>query len=82
MPYNFGGDSFHTDVTTEALWAKIERKSTISLQRSNFTYKAKSSISDLFSFVARLYVYVTYGRVLSISEVNFIVGCSACTMSS
>ena len=27
MPYNFVPDSFHTGVTTEALRAKIERKS-------------------------------------------------------
>jgi len=43
---------------------------------------AKSPISDLYSLVARsMEVYDTYG-VLSKSEVNSIVGCSACTMSS
>jgi len=39
MPYNFIADSFHTDVTAEALRAKIERKSTISLQRGHFDPK-------------------------------------------
>ena len=39
MPYNFVADSFHTGVTAEALRAKIERKSTISLQRSHFDPK-------------------------------------------
>jgi len=36
MPYNFVPDSFHTGVTAEALRGKIERKSTISLQRGHF----------------------------------------------
>jgi len=36
MPYNFVPDSFHTGVTAEALRAKIERKSAISLQRGHF----------------------------------------------
>ena len=39
MPYNFVPDSFHTSVTTEALQATIERKSTISLQRGHFDPK-------------------------------------------
>jgi len=39
MPYNFVTDSFHTGVTTEALRAKIERKSTISHYRSHFDPK-------------------------------------------
>jgi len=39
MPYNFVPDSFHTGVTAEALRAKIERKSTISHQRSQFDTK-------------------------------------------
>jgi len=30
MPYNFVPDSFHTGVTAEAIWVKIERKSAIS----------------------------------------------------
>jgi len=29
MPYNFIPDSFHTDVTAEALRAKIDRKTAI-----------------------------------------------------
>ena len=32
-PYNFVPDSFHTAITTEALRAKIDRKSAISVQR-------------------------------------------------
>jgi len=36
MPYNFIADSFHTGVTAEALRAKIDRKSAISLQRGHF----------------------------------------------
>jgi len=39
MPYNFVPDSFHTGVTAEALRAKIERKSTISLQRGHSDQK-------------------------------------------
>jgi len=39
MPYNFVPDSFHTGVTAEALWAKIDRKSTISHQRGQFDPK-------------------------------------------
>jgi len=39
MPYNFVPDSFHTGVTAEALQAKIERKSAISLQRGHFDPK-------------------------------------------
>ena len=39
MPYNFVADSFHTGVTAEALRAKIDRKSTISLQRGHFDPK-------------------------------------------
>ena len=39
MPYNFVADSFHTGVTAEALRAKIERKSAISLQRGHFDPK-------------------------------------------
>jgi len=39
MPYNFVSDSYHTDVTAEALRAKIERKSTISHQRGHFDPK-------------------------------------------
>jgi len=39
MPYNCVPDSFHTFVTAEALRAKIERKSTISLQRGHFDPK-------------------------------------------
>ena len=39
MPYNFTADSFHTGVTTEALRAKIDRKSAISLQRGDFDLK-------------------------------------------
>jgi len=41
MPYNFVADSFHTGVrpTAEALRAKIDRKSAISLQRGHFDPK-------------------------------------------
>jgi len=41
MPYNFVADSFHTDVTAEALRAKIlvDRKSAISLQGGHFDPK-------------------------------------------
>ena len=39
MPYNFIPDSFHTGVTAEALRAKTDRKSAISLQRSHFDPK-------------------------------------------
>jgi len=39
MPYNFVADSFHTGVTAEALRAKIERISAISLQRGHFDPK-------------------------------------------
>jgi len=39
MPYNFVSDSFYTGVTAEALRAKIDRKSAISLQRGHFDPK-------------------------------------------
>ena len=39
MPYNIVADSFHADVTAEALRAKIDRKSVISLQRGHFDPK-------------------------------------------
>ena len=39
MPYNFVAESFHTVVTAEALRAKIDRKSAISLQRGHFDPK-------------------------------------------
>jgi len=39
MPYNLVADSFHTGVTAEALRAKIDRKSAISLQRNHFDPK-------------------------------------------
>jgi len=39
MPYNFVPDSFHTGAMAEALWAKIEQKSTISHQRGHFDTK-------------------------------------------
>jgi len=39
MPYNFFPDSFHTGVTAEALRAKIDRKSAISLQCGDFDPK-------------------------------------------
>ena len=39
MPYNLVADSFHTGVTAEALRAKIDRKSAISLQRRHFDQK-------------------------------------------
>jgi len=39
MPYNFVADSFHTGVTAEALRAKIEQKSAISLHRGHFDPK-------------------------------------------
>jgi len=41
MPYNFVTDSFHTGVTAEALRAKTDRKSAISLQRSHFDPKSQ-----------------------------------------
>jgi len=39
MPYNFICDSFHISVMTEALRAKRDRKSAISLQRGHFDPK-------------------------------------------
>ena len=39
MPYDSIADSFHTGVTAEALRAKIDRKSAISLQRGHFDPK-------------------------------------------
>ena len=39
MPYNFVQNSFHTGVTAEALRAKIDRKSAISLLRIHFDPK-------------------------------------------
>ena len=39
MPYNFVADDFHTGFTAEALRAKIDRKSAISLQRGHFDPK-------------------------------------------
>ena len=39
MRYNFVPDSFHTGVTAEALRAKIDRKSAISLQCGHFDPK-------------------------------------------
>jgi len=42
MPYNFVPDSFHTGVTAEVLRAKIERKSTISLQRGQICWKCSN----------------------------------------
>ena len=39
MPNNFVPDNFHTDVTAEALRAKIDRKSAISHQRGHFDPK-------------------------------------------
>ena len=39
MPYNFVSDSFYTSVTAEALHAKIDRKSAISLKRGHFDPK-------------------------------------------
>ena len=39
MPYNFVPDSFHTAITAEALRAKIDRKSAISLQSGYFDPK-------------------------------------------
>jgi len=39
MPYNFVADCFHTGVTAEALRAKIDRKTAISLQRGHFDPK-------------------------------------------
>ena len=39
MPYNYVADSFHTGVTAEALWVKIDRKSAISHQRGHFDPK-------------------------------------------
>ena len=39
MPYNFVPDSFHTGVTAEALRAKIDQKSAISLRRGLFDPK-------------------------------------------
>jgi len=39
MPYNFVVDSFHTGVTAEALRAKTDRKSAISIQRGHYDPK-------------------------------------------
>jgi len=39
MPYTFVVDSFHTGVTAEALRAKIDQKSAISLQCRHFDPK-------------------------------------------
>ena len=39
MRYNFVAESFHTDVTAEALRQTIERKTAISLQRGLFDPK-------------------------------------------
>ena len=39
MPYNFAADSFDTGVTAEALRAKIERKSVMTLKRGHFDSK-------------------------------------------
>jgi len=39
MPYNIIADSFQTGVTAEALRAKIDRKSAISLQSGQFDPK-------------------------------------------
>jgi len=39
MPYNTVADSFHTGVTTEALRAKTDQESAISLQRGHFDPK-------------------------------------------
>ena len=39
MPYNLVPDTFYTGVTAEALRAKIDRKSAISLQRGQFDPK-------------------------------------------
>jgi len=39
MPYNFITDSFYTGVMTEALRAKIDRKSALSLKRGHFDPK-------------------------------------------
>jgi len=39
MPYNFVADSFHIGVTAEALRAKIDQNSAISLQRGHFDPK-------------------------------------------
>jgi len=41
MPYNFIADSFHAGVTAEALRAKIDRKSAISLQLGHFYPKCQ-----------------------------------------
>jgi len=41
MPYNIVTDSFHTGVTAEALRAKTDRKSAISLQRGHFDPKSQ-----------------------------------------
>ena len=39
MPYNSVADSFHTGVMPDALRAKIDRKSAISLQRGHLDSK-------------------------------------------
>jgi len=39
MPYNFAADIFHTGVTAEALRAKIEQKSAMSLKHGHFDPK-------------------------------------------
>jgi len=55
MLYNFVADSFHTGVTTEALRAKIDRKSAISLQRGHFDPKFQvQRVAPHQSFFAQL----------------------------
>ena len=44
MPYNFIADSFHTGVTAEALRAKIDRKTAISLQHGHFYSKISGTM--------------------------------------
>ena len=47
MPYNYVADSFHTDVTAEALRVKIDRISAISHQRGHFDPKSQQSSVEL-----------------------------------
>ena len=54
MPYNFVPDSFHTGVTAEALRAKIDRKSAVSLHRGHIDPKFQVEGAALPIIFARL----------------------------
>ena len=56
MPYNFVADSFHTGVTAEALRAKIDQKTAISLQCRHFD--PKFQVQGVAPHQSFLYGYV------------------------